>query len=49
MAHDWPKQHEQIPLTGGDYINADPARLALGHLAMAVMRMGSRRYAAGQA
>ena len=44
-AYDWPAPYPQIPLTGGDYIDGDPARLALGHLAMAVLRMGGRRYA----
>jgi hypothetical protein len=44
-AYDWPAPYPQIPLTGGDYIDADPARLALGHLAMAVLRMGGRRCA----
>jgi hypothetical protein len=44
-AYDWPAPHQQIPLTGGDYIDTDPVRVALGHLAMAVLRMGGRRHA----
>jgi hypothetical protein len=44
-AYDWPEPYPQIPLTEGDYIDSDPARLALGHLAIAVLRLGGRRLA----
>jgi hypothetical protein len=45
-AYDWPEPYQQISLTGGDYMDRDPARLALGYLAIAVLRMGGRRHTA---
>lgn len=45
-AYDWPEPYQQISLTGGDYMDGDPARLALGHLAMAVLRLGVKRHTA---
>jgi hypothetical protein len=42
-AFDWPPPHQQIPLTGGYYIDA-PGGVELGHLAMAVLALGGKRY-----
>ena len=42
-ALDWPPPHQQIPQTGGDYIDT-PGRIELGHLAMAVLALAGKHY-----